>query len=193
MSVIEQEHVLDQVLRRTARRTLSPRAAVWLFGGTAAAASVALALVLWPGAEPPAEFSSRGDDQRLGFTLACVDDSGPGACHGGSTLLFRTWAPAGQPFFASFAQGSDGTIIWYAPSRDHERSVDTRAEGPGGVLAYGVRIGPEHRIGAHTVYGLFSAEPLGKAEVRARVERVVQSRAIDPSLFQVELKVGEAP
>lgn len=194
MSVIEREQVLAQVLQQTARPSAARRLAPWLLGSAAAAASLALLLLLLPGTPASqGEFASRGNGAQQGFALSCVDATGPGDCHRGSRLLFQTWAPAGQPYFASLARGSDGTILWYAPSGDQERSLDTRQAGPGGVLATGIQIGPEHPAGRLTVYGLFSAAPLDKAEVRARVERAVQDKVVDPSLFSLDLTLGDAP
>lgn len=193
MAVVEKDRVLDRVLAQTARRPATLRARWWALGGSVAAASALLLFMLWPGAEQQPGFASRGNGERLGFALSCMDAAGESTCRGGSKLLFRTWAPQGQPFFAAFAQGTDGTVIWYAPSQDQAHSVDSRSASAGGVLGHGVHIGPEHRAGAYTVYGLFSADALDKAAVRAQVEAALGQDPAHQSLFRVELQVESSP
>lgn len=64
---------------------------------------------------------------------------------------------------------NDDAWIWYFPSSPDGRSVALPSDG--GVLDLGIALGPEHAAGRYTVVGVFSDQPLDRAEVRARVER----------------------
>lgn len=195
LSVLEKDEVLDRVLAATPA-SAPKRLPWWLFGGVTAAATALIIFVFSPAWFSPAgkqrqqDFSSRGGvQQRLGFGISCVDEGGAERCRSGSSLLFRTWAPKARPYFACFARGDDGTVVWYAPSGDRKQSLDTRLAGFGGVLGQGVLIGDEHRAGQYTVYGLFSETPLSKSEVRAQLDEDIDSLTEEHGLFRVQLRV----
>lgn len=157
----EKEAILAGVLAEVApRRRWGRRLAI---GAIAAAAAVAGVLVLAPAPPRPA-LTARGGELPAGFDLTCV----PAPCAAGSKLVFDVTSTGGAAYFAAFGQRGD-TRIWYFPNAPRARSQPV-APG-GGVLDTGIVLGPEHVPGEYVIEGVFSAEPLDRAAIRARIER----------------------
>jgi len=156
----EKEAILARVLAGVApRRRWGRRLAL----GAIAAAAAAGLLVVLP-ASPRDELTARGGGRVAGFEVTCV----PAPCAAGSKLVFDLTATDGAAYFAAFASRGD-TRIWYFPNAPRARS---QAVPPGGgVLDTGIVLGPEHTPGDYVIEGVFSAEPLDRPAIRARIER----------------------
>lgn len=155
----EKDAILEGVLAEVAphRRWHWPALAATVLAGAAA-------IALWPTAPRPALTARGGNDLAAGFELSCV----PQPCAVGATLAFDITATGGAAYFSAFAR-SDDAWIWYFPRSPDARSVALPSGG--GVLDLGIALGPEHAPGRYTVVGVFSDQPLDRAEVRARIER----------------------
>ena len=79
-------------------------------------------------------------------------------------MLFELGQPTDKPFFSSFAERSDGVVVWYFPAADGG-SVDARSL-VDGVATTGFVLGAEHSVGRYRVFGVFSARPLSRAELQ---------------------------
>ena len=172
LSVLEKEHILEEVLQetaghRTSRGWYSPRVLAW-----AATAVVVLALVpvLIYGLSTPGAFQSRGTTAESGeFRVTCLGEKG--ACHPGDKLFFQVRPPGSQPYLSVFAERTaDGTVIWYIPGSGAQKSISVPQHSQDGVLTTGIELGKEHPPGRYKVYGLFSSRPLGREEIRALIE-----------------------
>jgi hypothetical protein len=157
----------EQIFERVLARTLPVRPSLWVRArlgvvGLAASAAVALLVVSTHGRSPQPELVARGVAQPS-FRAACRG----GRCRPGDQLVFEVTAPEATPYFAAFAQRSDGLVIWYFPDAPNGVSLDAR----GALLQRAVVIGPEHTAGDYQIYGVLSSGPLGRAELRRLIER----------------------
>lgn len=156
-SVVEKEAMLAAVLPQRPRRGL------WL-AAPAILAAAALCFVLWP--SNASEFTARGGSRaNARFTLSC-----PLGCQSGHKLVFDLQGTVGYRYFAAFARGPGGEVIWYFPQPNETSAAVTD------VLDQSIVFGPEHTPGSYKVYGVFSDEPLTRDAIKARfdpVERTV--------------------
>jgi hypothetical protein len=165
----EKEQILDGVLGAVAPRRMSR----WWFAAmpaVAAAAVVMLVLAPWRAREQ-SDFTTRGGSHVLGaFTPTCAS-----GCTAGDKILFDMNGTKGYRYFAAFSQRADGTVLWYFPSSDDAVSLDLDRQLGSGVLDHGIVIGGEHFAGTYRVFGVFSNEPLSRAQIRERfdAERVI--------------------
>lgn len=116
-------------------------------------AVVPLSFVMQPG-EP--EFVARGADGNL--QLQC---SGATGCSIGDALTFELSKPP-RAWFAAFAKGADGTVVWYFPEEETGQSVGVKD----GMLERSVKLGAEHNIGPWAVFAVFSDFPLRREDIR---------------------------
>jgi len=169
LSIIEKEQILQAVLQA---KPVGERSLPWGLTMRLGAATAGLLLVVWMAwfiADPaPGAFTSRGTSDRGSFALACLGQGSGLHCQRGDRLLFRVSPPAGKPFFSAIANRPDGVTLWYFPS-DEGQSVPIDQNNFQGVLSVGVAMGEDHLHGRIEVLGLFSAMPLNKAQIRARV------------------------
>jgi hypothetical protein len=165
-SVLQKEALFEQLYRRVARR--EPAASRWpwrqlsLAGG--AALCVAAALLLRPTAP---EFTTRGGGpvNEPAFRVLCFG-GGETSCRVGGALAFEVGAGAQSQYFAAFARRSDGAIIWYFPALDG-LSTPLGSEPRSLMLDHGVELGAEQPPGHYEIFGIFSARPLSRAEIKA--------------------------
>lgn len=157
----EKDAILDAVLDEVEPRRSSWR---WPALGVVMTAAAALLIALWPHPGRIDEITARGGDLPAGFALSCV----PAPCAAGTKLVFDITSTGGATYFSAFAR-NDQTWIWYFPHGPAGHSVPVPAGG--GVLDFGISLGPEHAPGSYTVVGVFSDRPLDRAAVRAWVER----------------------
>jgi hypothetical protein len=180
LSRLEKEQILDQVLAQTAPRR---RTRWWFAAMPAVAAAVTILLVLAPKREP--EFAARGGSQAVGaFKPACAH-----GCGAGDKILFDLAGTAGYRYFAAFSQRADGTVLWYFPSSDTDKSVDLSQGLGSGVLDRGIVIGSEHPAGTYKVFGVFSTEPLSRKDLRDRFDDVHVTAGPGTSVVVQELVV----
>lgn len=160
LSRLEKEEILEKVLSRSA-----PRRTRWWWAALPAVALAAVVFVIaLPGSHKESEFTARGGGKPIAaFTPSCSP------CTPGGTLLFDTHGTTYR-YFAAFARRSDGTVLWYFPA-EAGASLDLGNQPTHGVLDRGIAIGPEHTPGTYRVYGVFSDQPLTRAQIRERFER----------------------
>lgn len=176
LSVLEKDEILANVLAEVAPAKKSfwrrPGLLLPLVG-------VAVALVLIPvvmradGASSTVDFfAARGHESRAAaVTLVCPTPEGgigKGACQADDKLIFDLSASAGYSFFAAFARGEQGTVIWYFPEAEGGHSLNLEKSLDEGVLDRGVTLGADHPRGRYELYGIFSDEPLTRDLIKDR-------------------------
>jgi len=183
LSRIEKEAILQSVLDRvaaakapaeSASRQRRRHAVLWYGAPVAlAAAGFAIFLLVRPSPPQPGEFTARGgavsSPKDPDFALRCIDERGPAPCRSGLRMLFVLSRDEAHPYFAAYAQHSDGTVLWYVPEQASAASIDVRIASKQDVLSTAIAFGPEHRPGSYRVYGVFSTTPLSRAAIRAAV------------------------
>ena len=179
---LEKEQILERVLAETRPRR---RSRWWFAAMPAIAAVVAIVLVLVPWRrEGDDEFTARGAGSALGvFEPTC-----PRGCRPGEKILFDFSGTSGYRYFAAFSQRADGTVLWYFPSSEGDRSIDL-AQHAAGVLEHGIVIGAEHAAGTYRVFGVFSHEPLSRAQIRERFDPAGVTAGPGTSVIEQELVV----
>jgi hypothetical protein len=179
----EKEQILDHVLAQSAPRR---RSRWWLATMPAIVAAVTVLLVLgpWRGSEQ-GEFTARGGDHLLGaFKPRCAHD-----CAAGDKILFDLHGTIGYRYFAAFSRRADGTVLWYFPRSDDAKSLDLSRELGSGVLDHGVVIGSEHPAGTYRLFGVFSNEPLTRAQIRERFDAEHVTAGPGTSVIEQQLVV----
>jgi hypothetical protein len=162
----EKDQIFDAVMREVGGKRRARLLAPMLALAGAAAALIVVPLVLRHG--PPPSLTARGGATVATFSVLC-GASGP-TCRAGDTLLFDVKAP-GWRYFTAFARREDGAIIWYtSPDGAVDLAADLAASAGGGVLGTGIVLDEEHRPGRYQVYGVFSRQPLDRAQIRARFQ-----------------------
>ncbi|HEY5948476.1 MAG TPA: hypothetical protein VIV40_23425, partial [Kofleriaceae bacterium] len=164
LSRVEKEQILDHVLGQTAPRRKSRW---WLAAMPAIAAAVTVLLVLAPWrSREPSEFTARGGGHAVAsFKPACAH-----GCAAGDKILFDLDGTTGYRYFAAFSQRADGTVLWYFPASDDAQSLELAHQLGSGVLDHGIVIGSEHPAGTYRMFGVFSNEPLTRAQIRDRFD-----------------------
>ena len=169
---IEKDAVLVSVLDGVAPPSARARR-WWWFALPALAAAAIVALLIIPRGKHD-DFTAKGTGEAAAsFAPTC----GAEPCARGGKLLFDLHGTTGYLYFAAFARGSDGTVIWYTT----ERALDLRS----GVLADAIAIGDEHAPGTYRVYGVFSYAPLGRDQIKALFDDAGHVKA-DPKITVVE-------
>ncbi len=156
----ERDEIFDGVFAAVQAEEPSPATArpAWM-RWLAWAAVICFAVVpasIWLNPGEPS-FVARGADGNL--RLEC---SGARGCSIGDALTFDLSNPP-RPWFAAFARSTNGTVVWYFPEADTAKSVGVQD----GLLSRAVTLGPEHSVGAWTVYAVFSDGPLDRPSIRA--------------------------
>ncbi len=156
---VEKDAILEAVLADVAPRR---RARFWLAiaAPVMAAAVVLVAIAPWR-QHASDEFAARGSSRPVATFHATCN----GACTRGGKLVFDVYGTTSYRYFAAFAKRGDGTVLWYFPAPDGT-SLDIAAA-THGVLDRGIVLGDEHSPGSYRVYGVFSNEPLTRAQIRA--------------------------
>jgi hypothetical protein len=176
-SVLEKEALFERIMTRVAPVRQAKRWP-WL-GPSLAAAGAAAALVAvlvvrsdrGGEAEGSGEFLPRGNLGHStaghgGFELACVADGQPSSCQVGAKLTFWVSATPQTSHFASFGRRQDGAIVWYVPDPGGRSARVARATSPV-LLDTAFVLDETHGAGTITVFGVFSAEPLSRAEIKS--------------------------
>lgn len=146
----------------------------------APAMSAALVLLLWFGAGREPELVARGG---ASFETLCASAATPellvpsARCPRGAALAFRAGPSAALPYFAAVARDGRGNVLWYVPTKEEGQSVDLRAGRRDGVVPVAALLGPEHEADHYEIYGVYSAEPLDRAAIRAILERSMKGEA----------------
>jgi hypothetical protein len=183
LSRLEKEQILEQVLGEAAPLKRSR----WWFAVMPAVAAAALVLfVLLPGrGHDSGEFTARGEGHAAGaFKPTCAH-----GCSTGDKILFDVNGTVGYRYFAAFSRRADGTVLWYFPASDADVSVDLVAQAGSGVLDRGIVIGNEHPAGTYRVFGVFSNEPLSRAQIRDRFDEAQLSAGPGTTVTAQELVV----
>lgn len=189
LSSVEKDAILHQVLKAQPRSRPRPVWG-WMLASGASLALVLLLVTQFLPKNEPAQFASKGAGlSHRGFSINCLNTNGEDICQNGSKLIFRSWAPAKKPFFTAFARASDARIIWYFPSSSQPTSLNLSNTKAGAILEQAVRLGPEHKPGTYTIYGLFSKQALDKTAVRSIIENDGPFGGDHPELFKQALKV----
>jgi hypothetical protein len=183
LSRLEKEQILDNVLAEVAPRR---RSRLWFAAMPAVAAAVVLLLVLAPWrSREQGDFTTRGAGHSFGaFKPACAH-----GCSAGDKILFDLHGTTGYRYFAAFSQRADGTVLWYFPSSDDATSLDLSRQLGSGVLDHGIVIGSEHSAGSYRVFGVFSNEPLSRAQIRDRFDAERVTAGPGTSMIEQELVV----
>jgi hypothetical protein len=111
------------------------------------------------------EFQARGGALVAGPELAL--SCGAPSCRAGARLSFAVRSASGG-YFAAFARRFDGVVIWYFPEANAQ-SQPVPAGGARAVLDRAVLLGPEHLPGHYEVFGVFTARPLTRDELKLAV------------------------
>ena len=183
LSRVEKEQILDNVLAEVA----PPRRKRWLLAAMpaiAAAVIVLLVLAPWRTREQN-DFTTRGAGNAIGaFEPMCAH-----ICTTGAKMLFDLNGTTGYRYFAAFSQRADGTVLWYFPSSDEASSLDLAQQLGSGVLEQGIVLGSEHSAGTYRVFGVFSNEPLSRAQIRDRFDPARVTAGAGTSVVEQELVV----
>src|SRR3569832_534580 len=138
LSRSEKDAILESVLPAPARRARW----AWRAGPALAAAAARFVLAPWRAA-PRDDFTARGGAGAVAnLRVACA-----GVCEQGSKLVFDVHGTTGYRYFAAFAKGRDGTVVWYFPDGDCETGVDLAMLPATGEVARVVVIGSAHARG----------------------------------------------
>ena len=97
--------------------------------------------------------------------LVCTRDGERAPCAPCARLSLRAKSSS-VTHLAAFGRHEGGRIVWYLPGVAQGRSAPLLEGGAAQVLG-SVWLGPEHEPGRYTVYGIFSEEPLTRADPRA--------------------------
>ncbi len=108
------------------------------------------------------------------------------ACRAGARLAFEVTASEGRGYFAAFARRSDGVVIWYFPEPSGVSLLVPRASAS--LLDRAVELGTEQPPGQYRVYGVFSARPLPRADVKRALGDDLRGSA-DVSVVVQDLEV----
>ena len=103
---------------------------------------------------------------RSGFELGCVVDGRPSSCEVGAKLTFWVSVTPEAPHFACFGRRQDGAIVWYVPDPEG-RSARVAPVARPVLLDTAVVLDETHGAGTVTVFGVFSAKPLSRAEIKS--------------------------
>lgn len=168
-SVLEQEAILEQVLRRVE----PPRARARSIWGAAALVAAAACALLWSSVRTPSgdtgELAVRGGEgaHAGSFAIACLGPNGAQSrCLPGMKLSLELQPPSGRPFFALLARRPDGAMIWYFPKPDAPMPFlgAQQAGAPWSEAPVLERAAP---AGSYTWYGVFAERALSRSELRA--------------------------
>jgi len=163
-SVLEKERLFERIHAHVAAQPTATRSTwqrwVWACAGAAALLAAALFRPI------ATEFAARGSalPNTPSFRPLCVGEA-ISRCKPGSALAFEVSSGSATPYFAAFARRADGTVVWYFPAANGV-SVPLVATGGSALLDHGVQIGAEQPPGHYEIYGIFSALPLSRAELR---------------------------
>lgn len=183
----EKDAIFARVLAETAprRRVRWPSLAFALVAATAA--FVLVPRVLMPERHrEPAELTARGAAS-ASFGLVCAGQPGA-ACTQGHTLMFDLQG-APHRYFAAFARRDDGGVIWYFPDADTGRSLDLTGRLTHGLLDQGISLDAAHAAGHYRVYGIYSAAPLSRDEIKARFQPGAADLGVETAIATRELVI----
>ena len=166
-SVLQKEALFERIYAQIPREVARPR---WPVAVVAFGFLVALTFALMPWLRPArSEFATRGAPLSRAraraprFEAHCVGRSAE-ACKAGDRLAFEVTASEGADYFAAFARRADGVVIWYFPEASGLSLPVPKA--PASLLDRAVELGAEQPPGHYQVYGVFSARPLTRADVK---------------------------
>jgi len=184
----EKDVIFARVLAQTGRR----RGRRWPALVFALAGAAAVLLVIpraWTVRDHSADpsFAARGDGSAAGFDLACAGQR-TRTCQLGQTLVFDLQAGR-ERYFAAFARRDDGTVIWYFPDSATGTSLDLRDRTRDGVLDRGIALDATHGAGHYEVYGIYSAAPLSRADIKSRFRPAARDLGPGTSIATRELVV----
>lgn len=171
-SILEKEALFERIVAKVEPPRQSRFRLPWLGASVAAAgavaAVVALLVVRSRGLDDqhPSEFLARGTQANAGLELACIEQEKPSACRTGAKLTFWVSAPPDAPHFAAFGRRPDGAIVWYVPDPGG-RSLRVEPGTSPALLDTAVLLDDTHGAGPVTVFGVFSASPLSRSELKA--------------------------
>jgi hypothetical protein len=181
LSSVEKDEILDAVLAGSAPAKQRLR---WWFGLVPAAA-IALLVLVAPWRSERADLAARGGGQPFAsFRPICS-----GECVTGQKITFDLQGTTGYRYFAAFSKRPDGTVLWYFPSSDAATSVDLVAQPTGGLLDQSIVIGDDHPAGAYRVYGVFSREPLTRAQIRTAFDESLRTAGPGTQVIETEIVV----
>jgi hypothetical protein len=173
LTIHEKESIIDSVIDKTLQK--EPRR--WWWGARVAfATGVALlvaAPVLWltQRSEVTDEFTARGSDPKPVFSVTCPASGASSTCRPGDKLVFRLRASDKTLFFSAFSRHEkSGTVVWYFPKTDKDKSISVSDTVEGGVIPEGIAIGDEHAAGVHEVFGVFSDHEVTRSDIRKLFE-----------------------
>lgn len=157
-SVLEKERQFEAIFAKIQ----APKRPRWqpFAASVGGALCLAAALALW--LRTP-ELASRGPAlaEQPELRALCAKP-----CRQGGALAFEVSGSPKRGFFAAFAQRADGAIVWYLPDASGQSAPLARGNGPA-VLDHGVQLGPEQPPGVYEIYGIFSEQPMTRAQIKA--------------------------
>jgi len=183
----EKDVLFERVVAELAPRRRFRRPAALLALAGAAAAILALPWVIGDHGDRSVDepFAARGAAPAdLGLVCAGPD----GRCHPGQKLMFDLQGGAYR-YFAAFARRDDGTIVWYFPDSPTGHSLELAGRLSHGVLDRGVALDERHGAGHYQVFGIYSAVPLTRDEIKARFRPGAADLGPDSSVVTRELAV----
>lgn len=183
-SVLEKEDLFERIMAKVAPPRRVRLRWPWVGPSLAAAGAIAaLALVL--GVQSDRRGESSGSDEFVargmsgqgmsdhgGFELECVADGQPSSCRIGAKLTFWVSVTPEAAHFAAFGRRPDGAIVWYVPGPGGQSVRIAQSTSPV-PLDTAVMLDEIHGAGKIAVFGVFSAKPLTRSEIK---------RALGPEL-----------
>ena len=117
------------------------------------------------------EYRFKGDGEKPFLSLTCVYNNKVRECTNGSTLVFKLRATKDRNYFSAFAKhGVSGTVLWYYPATENEKSLLVEKKRKNNILDIGIVLGDEHKPGAYEVFGVFSKRPYTREQLRSLFE-----------------------
>lgn len=206
LAVTEKEQIFEHVAARVVRAERArahPRWLAWASGALAGVAALVLAFVWFvardpgPDAGPRERWAVKGAPEPApgGVEVYCrapgsaeSDAGAPGVCRRGDKLYFRVDPGEEKGFLSLVAVGPGEAALWYFPS-DTTPSLPLAEVWEGGIVQRAVIVGDEHTPGDYVIYGVLSARPLDKEQVRRAVEEPAQRAQAGTRVFTMDLRI----
>ena len=173
----EKAKIFESVIKHQDVRRGTIKARVYWLGFGAA---LATALLFMVSRAPDDTLTPRGGKEGSEFSIQCRDGGQAVPCRRGALLSFVLHPATDMRYFAAYARDSSGAVIWYFPEDEVSPGLATTPS----IAERGIFIGAEHQPGRFRVAGVFSKDPMTRAQIRALVE---QDKA---SLVEHEIEVA---
>lgn len=149
----------------------SPVAVRILTGAVVVCAVAVPAFFLVLKSEDNGGYTARGNANIHTFSVSCLGAEKKDSCQHGDKLVFRVKTSDNKQYFSAFCRNeANGSVIWFFPSTADGKSLYLTDMTQDGVIQRGIVIDQAFEPGIFEVFGLFSATPLTRDDVRAAFE-----------------------